>query len=146
MPRILLSALFYFALVFGAGFLLGPIRVFLLEPRFGRTVAVLCEMPVLLLAMVAAARGIPARLRMQTRISSLLFMGLGALALLEAADFLVGALLRGMTAGEQLAYLTTPAGAVYLAAQALFALMPLLVNYKRQRVKPPDLRDLQPGR
>jgi hypothetical protein len=131
--RIILCALTYFAVVFGVGFLLGPIRVFLLEPTLGKTAAVLCEMPVLLTAMVAVARWIPARLHVQTGVWPLVFIGLAALALLEAADFFVGALLRGMTAGDQLAYLATPAGAIYLAAQGLFALMPLLANYNRAR-------------
>ena len=43
----------YFAIVFGVGFLLGPIRVFLLEPRLGATLAVLLEAPLLLIAMAA---------------------------------------------------------------------------------------------
>jgi len=37
--QILKAATFYFALVFGAGFLLGTIRVLLVAPRFGTRTA-----------------------------------------------------------------------------------------------------------
>jgi hypothetical protein len=41
--RVTLAMLFYFGLVFGVGFLLGPIRVLWLEPRFGPIIATACE-------------------------------------------------------------------------------------------------------
>jgi len=43
--RIALAILLYFGVVFGAGFLLGPIRVVWLEPRFGPIIATACEAP-----------------------------------------------------------------------------------------------------
>jgi uncharacterized membrane protein YciS (DUF1049 family) len=58
------SALLYFAVVFAAGFLLGPIRVFWLEPQVGPTIAVLCEAPFLLAVMAVAARWVPLKLRL----------------------------------------------------------------------------------
>ena len=53
------AAVLYFLLVFGVGFLLGPIRVLFLEPRLGPVAAVLCEAPLLLLAIYLAARWVP---------------------------------------------------------------------------------------
>lgn len=46
----------YFGLVFGAGFLLGCIRVPFLVPRLGARVAELLEMPIEFVVMVFAAR------------------------------------------------------------------------------------------
>jgi hypothetical protein len=54
LPVILKAALAYFALVFGAGFLLGPIRILFIVPRFGVLVAELMEYPLMLVVIVAA--------------------------------------------------------------------------------------------
>jgi hypothetical protein len=43
--RILTSACLYFVIVFGVGFLLGPIRVLWLDPWLGKTAAVAVEAP-----------------------------------------------------------------------------------------------------
>jgi hypothetical protein len=51
-----LSSALYFLIVFGIGFLLGPVRVFWLEPRLGETMATLCEAPFLLIAIVLVTR------------------------------------------------------------------------------------------
>ena len=53
---ILKAAVVYFALVFGTGFVLGPIRILFLVPRFGVRVAELMEFPVMLVVIVLAAR------------------------------------------------------------------------------------------
>ena len=50
------AALLYFLTVFGAGFLLGPIRIFLLVPKIGVRAAELIEMPIMLTAIYFAAR------------------------------------------------------------------------------------------
>jgi hypothetical protein len=97
---ILILAVLYFAAVFAAGFLLGPIRVFWLEPRLGETAAVLRETPFLLIAMVAAARWVPGRTGLRAGLGSLAGMGVVALALQQTADFTVGAGLRGISPDE----------------------------------------------
>jgi hypothetical protein len=122
------AAAIYFLAVFSAGFLLGPIRVLLLEPRIGAIAASLCEAPLLLIAMVAAARWVPRLIRLTTSLARLLAVGIGALVLQQAADLLVGMLLRGLSAQQQFARLATPEGAIYAALLALFALMPAIVN------------------
>ena len=130
--RALLPPLCYFTIVFSAGFLLGPIRVFWLEPRIGSTLATACEMPLLTGVMFAAARWLPARLAMDAAVRPLIFMGLGALALALLADFAVGAFIRGVSPAAQLANLTTPAGLIYVVSLAVFAAMPLLANRWRK--------------
>ncbi len=129
--RILTSAVLYFMIVFGVGFLLGPIRVVWLEPWLGKIVAVLCETPLLVVAMVAAARWVPTKLGLRTDLRSLASMGIGALILQQIADFAVGIGLRGNTPGEQLANLATPAGLIYAAALLAFAATPALANRNR---------------
>ena len=126
--KIASAAALYFLAVFGAGFVLGPIRVLWLEPRLGVVAATLCEAPFLLLAMIAATYWIPRVIRMATSIGAMLAMGFGALALQQAADFAVGTAFRGISATEKLARLASPEGAIYAALLVLFALMPAIVN------------------
>ena len=47
--QILKSGALYFALVFGAGFVFGTIRVLLVVPRIGTRTTELIEMPVMIL-------------------------------------------------------------------------------------------------
>lgn len=129
--RIAAAAALYFLTVFGVGFLLGPVRLLLLEPRFGPVIAVLCEAPFLLAAMVAAARWTPPAVRLKPRFGSLLGIGLGALSLLLACEFAVGKFLRGFSAGEQLARFATTDGLIYAALLVLFAAMPAIANRNR---------------
>jgi len=122
------AASLYFAIVFGAGFLLGPIRVLWLEPRFGMTAAALCEAPLLLAAMILAARWVPGKVGLPLRLPLLATMGIGALVLQQFADFIVGIALRGLAPGEQLAHFMTPAGMIYGGLLLAFAAMPMLVH------------------
>ncbi len=52
------AGLLYFLMTFGAGFALGPIRLFLLVPRIGVRAAELIELPVMILISYLAARWI----------------------------------------------------------------------------------------
>jgi len=122
------SALLYFVIVFAAGFLLGPIRVFWLEPQVGPTIAVLCEAPFLLAVMAVAARWVPLKLHLGRDPTSLALMGLGALILQQVADVSVGVGLRGITFDAQLAHFGTAAGRIYAAMLLAFAVMPVLIN------------------
>ena len=126
--KIVSAAILYFLIVFGVGFLLGPIRLFWLAPRFGETIAVLCEAPFILIAVILAARWLPHKLKLQPNLGSLAGMALGGLFLQQVADFAVGAFLRGITPVQQLAHLVTPAGLIYVALLLAFAAMPVLVG------------------
>jgi len=130
--QILTSACLYFVIVFGVGFLLGPIRVLWLEPRLGTAFAVALEAPFLLAAMIFAARRVPKWVGLNATLGSLAAMGVGALILQQIADFTVAIGLRHMSAGEQIAYLATPAGLIYTGAVIAFAAMPVLVNVRKR--------------
>jgi len=58
------AGVLYFAIVFGAGFVLGPIRILWLAPRFGTRLAELMETPIIFVVFVVAARWIVLRLAM----------------------------------------------------------------------------------
>lgn len=126
--RILPTAAFYFLLVFAVGLLLGPIRVLWLEPILGRTVAVLCETPFLIAAMIFAARWVPRWTKLTGGWWPYAAVGLIALALQQLADLAVGFGLRGMTLNDQLRLFSTPAGYVYAADLIIFAIAPLLMR------------------
>lgn len=126
--RTLRAGLLYFALVFGAGFVFGPIRVLWLVPRVGERAAELLEAPVMLLVIVLAARWIVRRLAMPSAIPIRLGMGLIAFGLLLAAEFSVVLGLRGLTIDQYIAGRDPVAGMVYVLMLGLFAVMPLLAG------------------
>ena len=133
--RVTLAMLFYFGLVFGVGFLLGPIRVLWLEPRFGPIIATACEAPFMLLAILVAARWVPRVLNIQRDSKALVLIGLGSLVLLQIADFTIGFWLRGISPKEQFVQLLTGQGNIYVVLLALFAIMPWASNWWRERFK-----------
>jgi hypothetical protein len=124
-------ALTYFALVFGAGFLLGTLRVLWLVPRFGARVAELAETPVMLVVIFCAARWIVKRFAVPSSAAVRLGVGLLALVCLLTVEFTVVLWLQGLTIRESIANRDPVAGAVYVASLLLFALMPLFVSRSR---------------
>jgi hypothetical protein len=125
--QVLKAGLLYFALVFGVGFVLGPMRVFWLVPHFGERTAELMEMPIMLMIMMVAAQWVVRRLAVPSTWSSRLGMGGFALGLLLAAEWVLVLWLRGLSIGEYVAGRDPVSGTVYLVMLGLFALMPLFV-------------------
>lgn len=121
----------YFALVFAAGFVLGGLRISLLEPRLGALGAVLAELPLMLAVSWLACGWTLRRFDVPGAVAARLVMGVTAFALLMAAELALAVFVFGESAGEFLAAVTAPAGAVGLAGQIAFALMPLA--RRRQR-------------
>ena len=125
--QILKAGVLYFALVFGAGFVLGPIRILWAVPRFGQRTAELMEPPIMLVVIILAARWIARRLTVPPTPSRRLGVGLVGLGLLLVAEFTVVLWLRGLTIGEYLASRDPVSGTVYVVMLGIFAVMPLLV-------------------
>jgi hypothetical protein len=123
--KILKAALFYFALVFAAGFALGSIRVPLLVPRYGVRVSELLEMPIMFVVIVFAARHVTRRFSVQ-EISTAAGAGAIAFVLLVAAELLLAFAFQGMGVGDYIASRDPVSGTVYFAMLALYALMPSL--------------------
>lgn len=128
--KVLKAGALYFALVFGAGFALGPVRILWIEPRFGARTAELMEAPVMLAVIVFAARFVVRRLAVPSNTYSRLGMGFAALGLMVAAEFTLVLRLRGLSISEYLASRDPVSGTVYYAMLGVFALMPLLVARK----------------
>jgi hypothetical protein len=125
--KILKAGVLYFALVFGAGFVLGPIRILWLVPRVGTRVAELMEAPIMLIVVILAARWVVQRLAVPPIPLKRLGAGLIALGLLLVAEFSLVLWLRGMTISEYFAARDPVSGTVYYVMLGVFALMPLVV-------------------
>jgi hypothetical protein len=122
------AAVTYFALVFGTGFVLGPIRVLWVAPRLGDRVAELLESPLLLVAMILAARWIVRRFALPPASAARLATGMLAVALVLAAEFALVSPVRGMSIADYFAAQDPVSGTVVYALQGLMAFLPLLVR------------------
>ncbi len=125
--RIIKAGVFYFAIVFGAGFVLGPIRILWVVPRFGTRMAELLETPIMFVVTIVAARWIVRCLALPSTASRRLGMGCVALCLMLVAEFTLVLWLRGLSIGEYLTSRDPVSGTVYYVMLGLFAIMPLLV-------------------
>ena len=122
--RTVSAAAAYFALVFGAGFVLGAIRVPLLVPRLGERTAKLLETPLMLVVVVFAARFIVRHFSLPRPWAVRATVGALALGLLIAAEGLLVVALQGRSIAEYAASRDPVSGGVYLAALVVFAAMP----------------------
>ena len=125
--RIFRAGATYFALVFGAGFVLGVIRVPILVPRVGERIAELIETPFMLLVVVLAAHFVARRFALPMHAFIRLSVGAVALALLIVAELVLVISIQGRPVGEYIASRDPVSGAVFLVTLALFALMPLIL-------------------
>jgi len=120
------AAFLYFLAVFGAGFVLGSIRVLLLVPRIGVRVAELIEMPLMVLLTIVAARWIVLRFGSPSLRQRPLRMGFLALFLMVAAEISLGSL-AGATVPEYITARDPVSGPAYFAALVFFSLAPWLI-------------------
>jgi hypothetical protein len=124
--RIAKAALAYWAAVFALAFVIGALRVTWLAPRIGETGAVLIEVPVILAASWFAARWAVRRFAIASA-GQAVAMGALAFALLMASEALL-ALVIGAGVAAWLAGMASTAGAIGLAGQVAFAVMPVVVR------------------
>jgi hypothetical protein len=120
------AGFFYFAAVFGLGFILGTIRVLVLIPRLGELISTLIELPVILSASWIICRQLTTRLQVPYEPLTRLSMGVSAFVLLMGADLALSVWLFGNTVtGHFERYRSLP-NAIGLAGQVVFLLFPLL--------------------
>lgn len=117
----------YFAIVLGAGFVMGSVRVPFLVPRLGERMAELIEMPLMFVVILLGARFVVRKYALPTRTPVRLGAGLLALGLSLAAEVLLAAVLQDRSVVDYIASRDPVSGSVYLAMLVLFALMPLIL-------------------
>jgi len=123
----------YFALVFAAGFALGTVRVLWLLPRLGERTGELLEMPLMLVVCMLAALWIIRRFALPALPGLRLTVGFIALMLLIAAELTLVLGVRGLSLAEYIASRDPVSGIVYLAMLCIYALMPFLLSWRRNR-------------
>jgi hypothetical protein len=123
--RTLKAGALYFALVFGAGFVLGIPRVLWVAPRLGTRAAELIESPVMLVIIILAAGWVVRRFSLPPTVAARLGPGVVALGLLLAAEFTVVLKVRGLTLAQYVAGRDPVSGTVYILLLLAFAAMPL---------------------
>ena len=126
--RLLKASVTYFALVFAAGFVLGLVRTFLVEPMIGARAAEVAEVPVMVGLSVLAAWFVVRHYCRGWGRGRRLVVGAIALLLLLASEAAVVVLVRGQTLERYVTTRDVLAFDVYLAGLVLFALMPAVVN------------------
>ena len=116
----------YFALVYGAGFTLGLVRVPFLVPRFGERVAELLETPIMLVVIYFSSRYVVRRFALASSARFAVAVGVVALVLLLAAELLLAVALQGDSIAAYISGRDPISGTVYLASVLLYAVMPWL--------------------
>ncbi len=116
----------YFALVFGAGFLLGMVRVPLLVPRLGERWAELAEMPVMAVVIVVATGHVLRRFPAVRTAARSAAVGLLALFLLVTAELGLALVIQDRSLGDYIASRDPVSGSVYVALLLVYAAMPWL--------------------
>lgn len=122
----------YFGLVFGAGFLLGTLRVLFLVPQLGERRAELAEMPLMLAATLLVARWLVRRHTCPWNTGAYLAAGLTAMILVLAADIAVGMGPRRMSLSEVFLERDPVSGTAYYLALLVFGLAPWWFGQKRK--------------
>jgi hypothetical protein len=118
----------YFALVFTAGWILGPVRELLVIPLVGQTAGLLLEAPVMILVMISAARWVIQKLRIPSAMMSRLTIGLIGLGFLMIAEVAGTLCVRRLSLAEYVVTFGSVSGAISLLLFLLYVVMPLFVN------------------
>lgn len=114
----------YTAGVFAIAFAVGAVRVTVLAPQMGATLAVILEAPVVLSASWLLSRWCTRRFKVSDDSRTRVLMGVVAFAVLMLLELGVSALAFGETLEHFLANYATAPGALGLAMQVCFAAIP----------------------
>ena len=125
MMTTLKAAVFYFAIIFGTGALLGTARVLWVAPQLGTRVAELVEMPLMLAVMIVASRLVVRWVKLAPMPTARIGMGLIALALILVAEFALVLRLRGLSHTEYFAALDPVIAVPYYTLLGVMAVLPI---------------------
>jgi hypothetical protein len=130
--RLMEAATSYFIIVFAFAFLTGVLRTIFLTPAVGATRAVMIEVPFIITVSWITARHIVRRYELHSAVSKL-SVGLTSFVLLMAAELSLAQFLNDQSPEQWAAALIVIPGVIGLAAQILFALMPLLIRRQQHK-------------
>ncbi len=123
------AGIVYFAVVFGVGFVLGTVRVLVIQPRIGQLIAVLVELPVMLTVSWFACRWVVRQFAVRDSRPDRLVMGAVAFALVMIAELGVSVFVFGRTPTAHLESFRAADTVLGLLMQMLFALFPIIQTY-----------------
>ncbi|WP_422029169.1 hypothetical protein [Roseovarius sp.] len=126
MGRAVSAGAVYFLVVFAVGFALGTFRVLVLLPRVGELTAVMLELPVMLVVSWVCAGWLVGRFRVPGRVADRLVMGSAGFGLLMVAEWMLAVFVFDRPMAAQLAHYARWPGAIGLAGQVAFGVMPVL--------------------
>lgn len=127
----IVAGLMYAVGMFAMGFIMGGVRLFLLLPAFGEFIAVAIELPIMLaLSWLLCGRAIE-RQELTAAAGQRAVMAATAFGLLMILDFTLGIVLFGNSVVDLITRWTTPAGALGLAGQLVFAAFPFVRHRER---------------
>ena len=124
MIRTLFAGFLYFTVVFAAGFVLGALRMLVLAPALGASVAIVLEVPVILLISWYACRAIVDRMDVPPILLHRVAMGAVAFAILMVAELALSMVLLGRSFSQHLLAYAAAGSMLGLGAQIAFALFP----------------------
>ena len=131
MSNILKAGFFYFLGVFAVGFILGALRTIFLVPYTGPVIAVLAEIPLMLLFAWHLCRLLSEKWAIPSEISDRLVMGLVAFACLLAGELLIALQLQDGRMADFFLMFDLPETRIGLAGQIAFALFPVIQGYSQ---------------
>ena len=134
MTRIIAAAFTYAIAAFAAGFILGVIRVLEVIPRLGETLAVLLETPIMLVVSWLVSRACVRAFGVGASTTERALMGAIAFVILMLAELTLSVAVFHRSPTEYAHTFLSLAGAVGLAAQIAFALIPWI----QSRIPQPD--------
>jgi hypothetical protein len=123
----------YFLALAGTGWLLGPIREFVVRKGLDPLAAVLIEAAVLLLVMALSSTWAMRRFQVRDRGGDRLLVGSVAVTLVIASELAGGALVKGWGLYETLANMSTQPGAVFVVLLIVALLTPLIEPLGRRK-------------
>lgn len=124
MQKIVRAGFLYFALVLGAGFVLGVFRVPFVVPSIGERAAELAEMPIMAVVIYWSAGYVLRRFPAVNEPRKSLLVGFLALGLSVGAELALAIALQTQTLMEYIGSRDKVSGSVYLCMLLVFALMP----------------------
>lgn len=131
MAHILKAGFFYFLSVFAMGFILGALRRFFLVAHTGPVIAVLIEIPLMLLFAWHLCRWLTSRFAVEADMSARLMMGFFAFACLMTGELLIAVELQPGGVTNFFRMFNLPENRIGLGGQIAFALFPAIQGYGR---------------